>query len=481
MLWVKVLRWGVAGACVATALVVAGGFSDSTARALNAPVDYVQWPDCTTADEEFCVEKLEFTPVGSSSAQVISDAVPPLGTSPADHTNMSVDVRINGNTAVYGKMGLSNLSFEFSDPAFNTFVAGGSVTRTGAQNGTYTLVVRTGDYKPHSMTIKGKPSGDDPFAVTKGSDGYYTLTLTATSQPFVTLMDSTKWQACNASKWGASCEPDTAFLQKLSGMVVVVPPTFQDVEAPRAPGMPSVSPALSLSQGLWIASNTVVWDAKAEMNLVTKSFKLPAYGPHYVPTDFPSTGLTAEGSRFLNPAYFIAFIPNELLAFVADFSIDELPAKVPSAVRATIEDENANPVTHPHETTMVAKGAMIQVSISHYSAPNPVIYVGEASSGTTPTTTTPSTSTTVVSDAKAPLTLTSRKALSAKAVASYVRLVIPKGAKLSLKVAGASSRVCKVVGATLRYVKAGTCKVTVTAKPKKGAKRSKTVSVKSQR
>ena len=60
------------------------------------------------------------------------------------------------------------------------------------------------------------------------------------------------------------------------------------------------------------------------MNLVTKSLGLPAYGPHYVPTDFPSTGLTAEGNRYLNPAYFSAFIPNELLAFVNNFQLPEL-------------------------------------------------------------------------------------------------------------------------------------------------------------
>ena len=369
---------------------------------------------------------------------------------------------------------MAALSFEFSDPAFETLVTGGTKTKTGIPDGKYQLVVRTGNYKPHSMTIKGKPVGDSPFAVAQGADGYYTLTLSATSEPFVTIMDTSKWDACRAVKWDATCEPDTAFLRRLSGIITAIPSTYQEVEEVRTPGMPSVSPSLALSQGLWVASNTVVLDVKPEMNLVAKSLGLPAYGPHYVPTDFPSAGLIGEGNRYLNPAYFTAFIPNELLAFVNNFQMAEIAEKAPGRISATIEDSGAKAVAQAHETTMTASGALIKVAITHYSAPNPKIYFGGTTSSTGTTTTT---TTTTVPVAVAP-SITSKKALTARTIASYKKFVIPAGAKVSVSVAAASKKYCKAVGTTIKYVSAGTCKITVTAKPKKGSAKSTTVALK---
>ena len=466
----KISRFVIALVALLTALVVTSG-SQQIVSALNAPVVGPWWPDCTTASEEFCVEKLEFTPSGSSTAQTIADAVPAMGSTLALHPNTSALVSLNSlNNNLYGKMGLGAIDFQFSDPAFETLVTGGTKTKTGIPDGKYQLVVRTGDYKPHSMTIKGKPVGDSPFAVAQGADGYYTLTLSATSEPFVTIMDISKWDACRATKWDATCEPDTAFLRRLSGIITAIPSTYQEVVPVLAPGMPAVSPSLARSQGLWVASNTVVLDVKPEMNLVTKSLGLPAYGPHYVPTDFPPAGLTAEGNRYLNPAYFTAFIPNELLAFVNNFQMAELAEKVPGRISATIEDSSAKAVPQAHETTMTASGALIKVAITHYSAPNPKIYFGGTTSSTGSTTTTTSTTSTVA-PVVAP-SITSKNALTARAIAAYKKFVIPSGAQVTMTVSSSSKKYCKVVGSTVKYVAAGSCKVTVTAKPKKGAAKS---------
>ena len=283
-------------------------------------------------------------------------------------------------------------------------------------------------------------------------------------------MDTSKWDACRATKWDATCEPDTAFLRRLSGIITAIPSTYQEVEPVLAPGMPSVSPSLTLSQGLWVASNTVVLDVKPEMNLVTKSLGLPAYGPHYVPTNFPPAGLTAEGNRYLNPAYFTAFIPNGLLAFVNNFQMTEIAEKAPGRISATIEDSSAKAVPQAHETTMTASGALIKVAITHYSAPNPKIYFGGTTSSTGSTTTTTSTTSTVA-PVVAP-SITSKNALTARAIAAYKKFVIPSGAQVTMTVSSSSKKYCKVVGSTLKYVAAGSCKVTVTAKPKKGAAKS---------
>ena len=71
--------------------------------------------------------------------------------------------------------------------------------------------------------------------------------------------------------------------------------------------------------------------------------------------------------------------------------------------------------------------------------------------------------------------LTTSRSASAKSLAAYAKLKVVSTSKVSLKVAASSSRVCKVTGTTLKGLRAGSCKVTVTVKPKKGKTASKTV------
>ena len=70
------------------------------------------------------------------------------------------------------------------------------------------------------------------------------------------------------------------------------------------------------------------------------------------------------------------------------------------------------------------------------------------------------------------------RSTSGKSIASYAKLTGASTSKISLRITGASSKICKVVGTSVKGLKAGTCKVTVSVKPKKGATKSKTVSLK---
>ena len=90
----KISRFVIAFVALLTALVMTSG-PQQIVSALNAPVVGPWWPDCTTASEEFCVEKLEFTPSGSSTAQTITDAVPAMGSTLALHPNTSALVSLN--------------------------------------------------------------------------------------------------------------------------------------------------------------------------------------------------------------------------------------------------------------------------------------------------------------------------------------------------------------------------------------------------
>jgi hypothetical protein len=88
---------------------------------------------------------------------------------------------------------------------------------------------------------------------------------------------------------------------------------------------------------------------------------------------------------------------------------------------------------------------------------------------TTPTVTTPTVTTP---------TVTTKKAATAKSIATYAKLVVLSTSKVSLKVVSSYAKYCKVSGTTLKGLKAGSCKVTVTVTPKKGRATSKTVTLK---
>jgi len=91
------------------------------------------------------------------------------------------------------------------------------------------------------------------------------------------------------------------------------------------------------------------------------------------------------------------------------------------------------------------------------------------------TTTVPKvTSTTVAPN----LTLSLKKAVSAKWVAAYAKMKVASTSKVSLSVSADSALYCRLSGTSLKGLKAGSCKVTVSVSPKKGKAISKTVTIK---
>ena len=70
------------------------------------------------------------------------------------------------------------------------------------------------------------------------------------------------------------------------------------------------------------------------------------------------------------------------------------------------------------------------------------------------------------------------KPTTAKTIATYAKLKLLSTSKVRLKVVSGYAKYCKVSGTTLRGVKTGTCKVTVTVAPKKGRATSKNVMLK---
>jgi hypothetical protein len=74
--------------------------------------------------------------------------------------------------------------------------------------------------------------------------------------------------------------------------------------------------------------------------------------------------------------------------------------------------------------------------------------------------------------------VTTSKSATARSIAMFAKIKVLSTSKVSLKVVRSSAKFCKVSGATLKGLKAGSCKVTVTVTPKKGKATSKTVTLK---
>lgn len=69
------------------------------------------------------------------------------------------------------------------------------------------------------------------------------------------------------------------------------------------------------------------------------------------------------------------------------------------------------------------------------------------------------------------------KTVSGRIVAGYASLSIPSGATVSMKVTSGSTKVCRVVGSSLKGLRSGGCRVTVSVRPRNGTAKSKTVTI----
>ena len=75
-------------------------------------------------------------------------------------------------------------------------------------------------------------------------------------------------------------------------------------------------------------------------------------------------------------------------------------------------------------------------------------------------------------------TVNKSKSATAKSIAIFAKIPVLSTSKVSLKVVSGYAKFCKVSGTTLKGLKTGACKVTVTVTPKKGRATTKTVTLK---
>ena len=140
----------------------------------------------------------------------------------------------------------------------------------------------------------------------------------------------------------------------------------------------------------------------------------------------------------------------------------------------------------------VAEGATENISfevnsVSGYSTSTYAVAVTRSAAAPTSTSSTTVAATSTSSTTVAPTSTTvtvpqplvsATKSATAVSIAKYAKVTVPAGAKVTVKVLSSSSKYCKLVGSSLKGVKNGLCKVTLTVKPKKGSVVTKTVVLK---
>ena len=139
-----------------------------------------------------------------------------------------------------------------------------------------------------------------------------------------------------------------------------------------------------------------------------------------------------------------------------------------TAAPTTAAPATAAPTTSPPVTTATTATTAAPVATAAAST-------SVASATTVSSLVTVSPSTTI---AVSQPVVSATKAATAASLAKYAKVTVPAGAKVTVKVLSSSSKYCKLVGSSVKGIKKGLCKVTLTVMPKKGSVVTKTVVLK---
>jgi len=224
-------------------------------------------------------------------------------------------------------------------------------------------------------------------------------------------------------------------------------------------------------------------------------------GPHF-----------KENGTTLNTGSLEVFIPKETITACFGGTATELATslgitRTEAGVTADVVKTSGAPSTGlQYTTTVIGDALKISVSAVSFSDPtyNLLLHKAAVASTTTTSTTTPSSGATTTSvpastattitvvnggastnlttliqtNAASATQLSRTTGRTAKSLAAQANLAVLTGSTVSLKVVTSTAKYCKVTGTNIKGVNVGSCKVTVTVKPKKGISHSKTLTLK---
>ncbi len=230
--------------------------------------------------------------------------------------------------------------------------------------------------------------------------------------------------------------------------------------------------------GGWAEANATSFSFGADFSKLASDptkqiFPFSASAAHYIPGELMATiqlgpiryspittTPTSESNRMVNAARIQMFLPTDYLTMLG---YDTLSAFTTSSFSVAVEDGPS-----PLPSFVVQDGGvLIDFGVAHYSVPNPSLTVlvrDKTSFNSLPK--------------NQVLILTLSRSKSAMSIAALAKLKVPPTSKVSMKVVRTTAKNCRVSGAALKGLKAGSCKVTVTVTPKKGRVTSKTVTLK---
>ena len=365
---------GVAALFAAT-LVVSFPSVPSGAAGLTYPAPFAYFPVCASADQEFCIEKFEFTPTSGAKQDLTSGA----GTvnSSQIYLETFISEPYSGPSGSAGQAGLFpalSVNYQYiPGTSWNTPTRPPTVD--GIPEGTYRSVVRVGDYDPSFMFLTGKY---DAYSVTKGADGYFTVDVTsrpaATASAVVLNGSRAALDACEAGNWVTNCESNMATRRtNFFSLMMSADATQRD-----------------LLRGTWVSTNASVFSL-GRIDLVSGVFDVTAKGPHYVPTDFGIAGLTQENGRELAPAFFEMSLTYQAIAKMLsqvagkEVSVDLAKQVLTDPTKffeGTIDEATAGQVTEKLQQLTMSlgdTGLRVNFNLTHFSAPNPTLKVRSAS------------------------------------------------------------------------------------------------------
>lgn len=409
--------------------------STTGAATLTYPALNSNFPACTTADQEFCVESLSFTPDGGATVNIADPAT-------ASQTDVNKPYlyagfffsAYTGPTTTADGTGLM--------PTMNANVLNNAESRStspirdGIAAGTYTYRFRTGDYDPTYVVVQGDWVN---HVVEKGADGYFTVEVTARPLTFLTV--GANVGKCLAGNWKTDCEGDSAIRRWLGGAFV----------------MHQNSATRDISRGTAISTTASYIKPSApaaDGSGIGAKQSLTVAGPHFVPDGFLTSGKTENG-RYLNPAVYKMFLP--YAATVRSLALANIQTteekikeylKTSSIFSGTILNEAGVRVQKDLTVTDTGKGVLINFNLDTFSAPNPILYMSNPERSRTNAT---------AGAAISPL----RTAKKGQKINRATLLGASPGTKVGATTSR-SPKVCAVAGSTVRMLKAGTCNLLVT-------------------
>lgn len=452
---------------LATALLgslCAIGVGSSPVSALSYPGVFQDLPDCSSDDQEFCVERLEYGATVGTMSRVQPAVVSPIDYYSGTNPNVSVFFQspYSGPSSV-SAMNPSFLNFNFHKGADSMHIyPPNGTTINGLTDGAYRIVVRLGDFDPSFLLLQGRFLA---YSVSRDGEGHFRVDMTARPTPLAMVLGESEnsriaIDRCEANFWVTDCEANLASRGEIFGSFM----------------MNGMAEYRDMTRGMWVAGNASMLQL-SPMGLLTGSIDATAKGPHYVPSDFGIEGLVKEGDRYLNPAHFEMGMPLSMIASILSTKMGQTItvemvkaylANPASMLSGTVEEVPAGAsaaIERAQTLTTTVEGETLRVNfnLTHYSAPNPTLTI-KAPATTAPVT--PGTPAVAKKKLANGATLSVLKKTSkGKTLTSKALLSPSKGATVT-KLVSKSPAVCKVTGTKVRTLKKGSCKISVTVKLK---------------